>query len=1040
MFIPLHVKSDYSLGFGTASIEELVDRAANLGYPVLALTDLENLYGQVRFHEQCARKGIRPLHGLELRPGFKERRVSGDLAGRIILLAMDRGGYTSLCRIVSYRRGGIPSERDSVSPAENLLQVVARHADGLFVLSDDPAAIERLLEEVAISPEQAGLLLVRPADPGGMPVGQETAMRLGIPLVADLDALLISAEDHPLHLLQVAIRSSQRLHRIKPGITAESSERWLRSPAQTALLFADCAEAVAATARIAEACRFDMNSVQVGPVSFASTGIAGDDSRLASLCRTERESFLTWTPEHQDRLDLELRLFSEMRFSGYILVAAEILNHCRQEGILAVVRGSAVSSLVLHLMGGSPVDPLTGGLLFERFLHPGKTSWPDVDIDLPWHLRNQVIDWIFNRFGREQVAMVAAMHTFGRRSALAEGLKAWGSDPDTIARLIKELPPDDLAEDAEISLPVEPRQSGQPTLFQEDTSKWEEILPLVRRLEGKPRHVAVHPGGVVIANEPLSDLVPLELAPKGVVITQYDLLSVARIGLIKIDLLGNRCLSELEETYLFAGQPSPRLEKTPADDRPTLELINRADTIGCFQLESPAMRALLAQLPVTRLSDVVAALALIRPGTAAGRIKQAFISRARNQQGHHEFPEIADRLEETYGLFLYEEDIMLLLSRTGGVSLAEADELRRAIVKSGEHPGALARLAAGFEQQAHQHGATDTERIRNAWAVASRLAAYSFNKAHALSYGWLAYCSAYTKAHFPLEFACSLLNHHQGIYPLRTLAGDFTRRGLELKGPHVNLSAYHSRCEDRNPDGTGRLRLGLDKLKGFSQSAARRLIATRETNGDFTDLGNLLERVRLTRGELTALVLTGACDGLAPLGANDYPFAHHAVLDRLESGGPLLEPDLPIPRPAVIDDKVQLYQTLVRVNNELSYLGTYLTCHPLALLRNEAKRYGCRTIATVARAKEGARLRLAVLVAALRRVATPQGPMQFVTLEDETGLLEARIMSRDYHRLGRQVTTPGPFLVDGRLKCSEGVHLEVKQIALFHRRRMPYAQ
>ena len=453
------------------------------------------------------------------------------------------------------------------------------------------------------------------------------------------------------------------------------------------------------------------------------------------------------------------------------------------------------------------------------------------------------------------------------------------------------------------------------------------------------------------------------------------------------------------------------------------------------------MRSLLARLPIRHQSDVVAALALIRPGAASGEVKSAFIRRARGEEPDRlPFPMMADRLAETHGLFLYEEDIMVLLARTGGLSLNEADEVRRAIIASGGDPLTLAALEAAFVVRAKAGNAQDEVTARLAWATASRFAAYSFNKAHAASYAFLAYLSAYTKAHHPLQFACAALNHHQGLYPLRTLASDLIRRKIALRPPHVNLSDYESFCEQgEGKEATGAVRVGLDKVKELSRRAAGDILEQR-TEGLFRSLKDLLQRVRLSSREIAALILSGACDGLAPLAAADYPFTHEAVLERLRKRSDLAcWNEMPIPRPAAAaNGRVQLYQGLVRVKNELRYLEMSLLAHPMALLRPEAARYDCRTIAEAVAAPSG-RARLAVVVSAMRRVPTKQGPMQFLTVEDETGLLEAAVLPPAYQRIGEVVKTPGPFLVEGKLKHQQGgVHLEVTRLAPFHERDRPF--
>jgi DNA polymerase-3 subunit alpha len=1064
MFTPLHVKSAYSLGYGTASIQELLECAVAQGYCSLALTDLENLYGQVHFHHQCRLHGIHAITGIELRQGFDGRGKPGDKKGRVVLLACDEAGYRSLCRIVSRRRG--TANRRVHGPLPDPLPLVMEHAEGLFALSDDAQVMEQLLASGTYPLERLGLLMVRP---NGKKAGVskadgesavEAAARLGIRLTADLDSVFLQASDHPLHLLQVAIAKGETMASAATGAGVETSERWLWPTAEVAALFADTPDALLATSEIAEACRFELGAGDETAHVFNPRASALDAEKLRRLCHEAQAEMQKvkrdWSKEHDRRLKEELAVLSSLHFSGFMLMVAEILSHCRNLGIPVAVRGSAVSSLVLHVLGGSPVDPLAYGLLFERFLHPGKTAWPDVDLDLPWHRRDEVIGWVYERFGADKVAMVAAHHSFRYRSALREGLKAWGAPDSLIESMSRAIPAEDLtAEDADSpDLAASPDHTNStplfpPALYRENKGL-DVILPLIRRLVGRPRHVAVHPGGIVIDWRPLEDLLPLELAPKGVVITQYDLVAVAKLGLVKIDLLGNRCLSEIEESLTLAGWKGPlRLDSIPAEDPPTLELIDRAQTVGCFQLESPAMRSLLARLPIRRQSDLIAALALIRPGAASGEVKSTFVRRARGEERTRiDFPVLADRLNETYGLPIYEEDIMVLLSRTGGVDLAQADELRRGIVKSGGDPVALSVLQGEFLGRAKARYPNDDAalaRARRAWLIAARFAAYSFNKAHAASYALLAYYSAFTKTHYPLPFACALLNHHQGLYPLRIEASELARMGVQLLGPRVNASERLSVVEEgEGSPAAGAVRVGLDKIKGLSQRTAVAIIAQRDSGGKFTSLRDLFERVRLASHEVAALVLCGACDDLPPLSTADYPFVHEAVLDRLRQ--PFDPADLdrfPYARPestAGADDKAfELYQALVRVRNELNYLEMHLSAHPLALMRQEAALYGCLTIREVVGAKADSTLRLVAVIAAMRRIATGQGPMQFLTLEDETGLLEAVVHPSAYRGLGERVTTPGPFLVEGKLRLQQdAAHLEVSRLDPFHERKRAY--
>jgi DNA-directed DNA polymerase III PolC len=1053
VFVPLHVKSDYSFGCGTASVDELVAHAAMCGFTSLALTDLENLCGQVRFHHQCRNGGLHPVTGIELRPAFDGRRSIGGRSGRLVLLARNRTGYRSLCRIVSRRRGVAGPRGGKGRLGRDPLPLVVEHADGLFVLSDEVCVLERLID-AGISRQKLKLLVVRPGEAGSVHRPADAARRLGVRLVADIDAIFLDEGDHPLHLLQLAVRKGVRVKEASEDPSVESSKRRLRTPEEAEALFSDLPEALSETEAIAEACRLDLGP---GHALFAAAETAGDPEsaeRLRSLCgravEQRRTGGKTWTADYGRRLETELSTFERMGFSDFFSIVAEILTHCRDRSIPVVARGSAVSSLALHILGASPVDPVDEGLLFERFLNTAKSEWPDVDLDIPWHRRDEVIGWVYGRFGPENAAMVAAHHRFQHRSALREGLKALGARPADIDAVSRMFPPEELGtEDTESIEFFRTLQEGDSTAaggfgrrLPESIAK---ALPLVWRLVGRPHHMAAHPGGIVIGRTPLEDLLPLERAPKGVVITQFDMAATAALGMIKIDLLGNRCLSELQETLRLAGG-SERLESIPSEDPPALALVDRADTVGCFQLETPAMRSLLARLPIRRRSDIVAALALIRPGAAAGAAKDAFVARARREAPTELFdPALSDRIGETHGLLLYEEDIMVLLSRTGGLSLAESDRLRSEIVRSGGDSEILAGLEEEFLKKARSNDGTesfDPARARRAFAAAVRFAAYSFNKAHAASYGHLAYLSAYMKVHYPIAFSCALLNHHQGIYPLRTLAAELIRSGVEIRPPHVNFSDYRSSLEKRTHH---RVRVGLDKIRTLSYRCAGRILNERTARGPFIGLNDILQRVNPTVRELKALILSGACDGLPPLAAERYPFSHEAAMELLRKEKAPIDPGrirlVDLPESPVELARFELYQALVRARNELRYLEMHLTAHPVALLRPEAERYGSVSIRTAVSSEEGSLQRLFAVVAAMRRVPVRKGIIQFFTLEDETGLLEAAVLPAAYNRLGDRIPTPGPFLVDGVLRKRQGaVHLEVSGIKPFHQRRQPFKE
>jgi DNA-directed DNA polymerase III PolC len=1019
-FVPLHVFSHWSLGYGVASVPELVERAAALELDTLALTDRESLAGQLRFQKACQARGIRPLAGVEL----------DCPEGRLVLLARDAEGYGSLCQLVSAL---VSDDDDPV----NLPALVASHR-GLFALGDRPAVV-RALRDLDVSPEDLGLLLVRPtADPRRERSLLDASRELDVPLVADLDALLLSPEDHELHALQLAVHAGETLPSVLEGARRQAA-RLLRPAREVDELFRDLPQALAATARIAERCDFDLTACEPTLPAPPLPPKQDADEVLRARCEAALGG-AGLGGSHRARLEHELTVLRDCGLSGFMLLVGAVVDHCREAGIEIVCRGSAVGSLVTFLLGASPVDPLRHRLLFERFLHREKTEPPDIDLDLPSHRRDEVVAWVLDRLGQGRAAALGAFQRFQRRSALREGLKACGIEPDAIEQVLAGLPPDELDLEVDfLSLGASadgatPRPAIPPSPSTAAAShapapapSLTRALALSERLVNRPRLLAAHPGGVVFTAGAVERTLPLGRAPRGVV-SQYDAETIAQLGLVKIDLLGNRCLSELAETSLLVGSEVVAAE----DDPETLQLIDEARTVGLFQLESPAMRSLLARLPIRAVEDVVAALALVRPAAAGARARGEYIRRTRGETGPQLEPRLAALLAPTHGVLLYEEDIMALLAELGGLDLTRADRWRELVVKADEED--LASLEQEIVPRAAKRGIAEPS-ARAAWASIKAFAAYSFSRAHATSYGFLAHRAAYARAHHPVEFGCALLNHHEGLYPDRVLATDLRRSGVELLPPHVNTSELRFSVE-RDADGrAAAIRVGLGRVRGLPRRTALRLIERRP----FASLQDLVDRTKLSTRQLEPLIRCGACDGLPPLYAGDYPFVHDAVIEALQNDADI--PGQVTVSPGGADPgQLALYARLSRVQNELNLLGLPVSEHPMAVLRREARRNGCVSLSEAAQVGGDEVIQVAATVAAMRRVETRGGVMQFVTLEDETGMMEAVVDPATFRRLGDRIATPGPFIVSGQVCTSHGLcHVSVEEIAPFFERRRMYS-
>ena len=982
----LHTKSHYSLGDGCAPIAELVDRAAQRGYGALALSDVENMYGQVQFHRAARARGIKPITGVELRGGYGTSDA-GRIQGRLVLLARDRRGYESLCRIITMRRcTGFEVGADP-------LRCLDAFPSGLFYLSDDPEVVRRLLAEGVLA-EEVRYLAADVTSP----------VPAGVRAVPDPDVVMLDESDAAVRLLLSAIHRRGKVADISgvaaPGCALPESADFRRR-------FAARPEMLTEAADVVEACTLDLTQAPaVLPTGdYADPALAQDT--LERMCR---ERLGSGEGGRAERLERELDVLNGLGLSGYFLVVAEIAGEARARGIAMASRGRAAGSLVAHLLGITSTDPVLHGLYFECFLQAQRGDPPEMELDVASDRREELVGWVFKRFGEGRVAMVAAHQIFGRRAAFREGLKAYGMDVPAIDRFIQAFPGAELDTDATAPLPM----GLLPVRFQK-------AVPLIERLVGAARHPGVDPGTLVIAESRVDLHAPLERSPKGVHITQYDSASLGRLGLVKLDLLGNRALSAQAEAIRLLGRPVAM----PDGDPDTVTSLRTGNTVGCFQVEAPVVRGALKNLPVRGISDLMAVLAIVRPGAAEA--KAEFVRRANGETSREPVhPRLTDRLRQNHGMLLYDEDLTAAIAALTRWPVAAAEEMRAALGDA--PPGSPARLALKrrFLVASSHTGIVrgDGERV---WQLLERFAAESVCMAHLSSYALLAWESVFLKTHHTLEFACGVLNHYAGHYPLRAVASEFMRCGVQIRAPHVNRSGVAHQLED------GSVRLGLGAVKFLSARNREWILKERP----FADLRSLLGRVPLAAAELESLILAGACDDLAPLAGAAYPFPHEELLTRWKR----------IPGVGGLDGFVarnargrfaDAYRTLARIRNELRFLGMHPSEHPIRVLRGEAEREGCIPTAELA-GRIGQFVRVAAVAISARRSPDRDGRLlHAVTLEDEFGLVEALVEPQIMGALQDPVASAGPLLVGGWME-GDGTspHLRILEAKSLHLRPAP---
>ncbi|MGH7742009.1 MAG: OB-fold nucleic acid binding domain-containing protein, partial [Candidatus Eiseniibacteriota bacterium] len=782
------------------------------------------------------------------------------------------------------------------------------------------------------------------------------------------------------------------------------------------------------------------------------------------------------------RLDEELAVIANMGFTDYFLLVAEIVGFARASGIPTVGRGSGASSIVSYLLGITNVDPIRHGLHFERFLNPSRRDCPDLDIDLCWKRRDEVIRHVYRAYGADRVAMISTHATLGARSAFRETAKALGVPNARVNELARRIP-------RELERPYAAQLAALPGARGVDWSEppLAQALALAEGLAGAPRHLSVHSGGVVIADRELTHYVPLERAAKDVVVTQFEMRAIEAIGLVKMDLLGNRALTEIgdcvelvrrraaadvmdqqaehperggagcvdeesrrgpepgwrrpaqasrehsagaeydrllvhtpgpprliSEAVVDPSRPQPpaftpdsavarafTLDSIPDDDPATAARIARGDTLNCFQLESPAMRHLLRMMDARTLADTIVAVALIRPGPAGEGgdrgAKESFCRRQRGlESARYLHPRLEPVLRATHGLMLYEEDVMRVAHAFAGLTLAQGDDLRRAIAHARDDEE-FRSLERGFVAHARRAGADETA-ARAVWRELTRFAAYAFCHAHAAGYGTLGWHSAYLKSHFPAEWAVGVLNHHAGMYPTWVHVEDLRREGVRIHPPCVLRSELNATLED------GAVRVGLSRVFALSSATGVRLVSERTARA-FSSLQDFLERARPSADEIEPLVRSGALDALGRTRPSLLLEARVAVARGLftrrraerepalegNDGGALLpDPVAPLAAPELPE-----FALAERVRGELDSTGLWFSAHPLDVLVGEVA--GATPAASLAQ-HTGSRAVLAGLLCAWRRVETRQGGMMlFATLADRSGVAECVLFPPVYH-------------------------------------------
>jgi DNA-directed DNA polymerase III PolC len=984
MPVLLHTHSWYSLLEGVASPETLLRRAADCGYTALALTDTNNLYGAVAFTELAHRHGVRPLLGACLR----QNRT------RCVALIAEPAGYRSLCRVLSR----LHLSRDPCP----LATLLAENAAGLHLLVDDPALAERLHEAFGA---RLWLEVVRPS----RPAHQERELlawgrRLGLKPIASTAVHLATPADYRTFRLATTVSRATLLDQL-PARLSVTPDHHLVDPHVLEQRFRDLPEAVHNTDVLAEQVQANIlpREVILPRPRVPRDHDAADYLRL--LCeRGLRRRDLGHSLSARQRLREELAVIEAGGLAGYFLVVRDIARYARRRGHSMALRGSAGNSLVCFLLEITDVDPLRFNLPLERFLHPGRADLPDIDLDFDWKVRDDVIAYVFRRHGPQHTAMISTHQFLQPRSAFRESAKIHGLSTEQVSTLLETL-----AERVDGLLAAKESPDVRcPPRFPLEPARWPRILADARLLLGRPHHLSIHPGGVVITPRPIENYVPLQWAPKGIVITQFEKDAAEHIGLVKIDLLGNRALATVDAakkgTVIFSEAEKMTV---PFFDE-VVALLQRGDTLGVNQLESPAMRHLLIQMQPRGLEDVIQALALIRPGAASVGMKELFIRRRRGLEPVRvAHPSLEPLLSETQGLMLYEDDALRVLQALTGLSAPDADRFRKRIAK--HRTEAEARQLTEEFLEACTRNRIPQPVAAELWVQLAKFNQYSFCKSHAVSYGLIAWKAAGLKVHHPLAFWTAALNNNQGMYPRRVYVEAIKRAGIPLRLPCLNRSAADFTVEDQA------IRVGLGAIASLCEESRAAILANRQRLGPYRDLADFRRRVPLGPETLALLIRSGALDFTGqPRPAlfleadlqDTVPTVNGATSETLFRD----DPDL--------DWSPADYAVEQRLRDEWALLGFVVGPRLMSLFRPRLPP-GLITSRELA-AHVSRPVRVAGIVATARHTPTTDGrTMQFVTLEDEWGLIEVTLFPGTCPPVA--YLTLGPYLVTGTVEEHYGV-------------------
>ncbi|MFM4974195.1 DNA polymerase III subunit alpha [Aeromonas rivipollensis] len=1052
-FVHLRVHSDFSMVDGLQKIGPIVSAAAANNMPALALTDQMNMCGLVRFYGSAHGKGIKPLVGADF---WVQSDELGDEQFRLTLLAMDNDGYQNITLLISrgYQRGHVQGRPviDKGWLVEHAKGVIVlsggREGDlGKFLLKGNRQMVEQSLAFYRTHfPDAYYLELLRTGRPDEevyLHMAVAIAAEFELPVVATNEVVFLGADDFDAHEIRVAIHDGYTLMD-KRRPRRYSPQQYLRSQEEMCELFADIPEALENTVEIAKRCNVTVRLGEYFLPNFPTGDMSTEDFLVMKSKEglEDRLAFLFPDPqvraakrgEYDERLDIELKVINQMGFPGYFLIVMEFIQWSKDNGIpVGPGRGSGAGSLVAYALKITDLDPLEFDLLFERFLNPERVSMPDFDVDFCMDRRDEVIEHVSEMYGREAVSQIITFGSMAAKAVVRDVGRVLGHAYGFVDRISKLIPPDPGMTLAK-AFEVEPKL---PELYEQD-EEVKDLIDMARRLEGVVRNAGKHAGGVVIAPTKITDFAPLYCDDSGHhPVTQFDKNDVEYAGLVKFDFLGLRTLTIIDWAL---GMINPRLAKEgkppidiaaiPIDDKKSFALLQRFETTAVFQLESRGMKDLIKRLQPDCFEDMIALVALFRPGPLQSGMVDNFIERKHGKEAisypdekwQHE--SLKPILEPTYGIILYQEQVMQIAQVLAGYTLGGADMLRRAMGK--KNPAEMAKQRSGFEEGAVKNG-VDGELAIKIFDLVEKFAGYGFNKSHSAAYALVSYQTLWLKTHFPAEFMAAVMTADMdNTDKIVTLVDECQRMGLTVIPPDVNTGRYRFSVNE-----DGHIVYGIGAVKGVGEGPIDAILSARDQDGPFRDLFDFCNRVdikKLNKRVMEKLILSGAMDRLGPHRAALMATLEEAMraaeqhakaqaVGQVDMFGVLTEE---------IDDVKKAFANVphwpdkVWLEGERETLGLYLTGHPINQYSSELRRYTSGRLCDLHPTSRDTVTTAAGLVIAARSMVTKRGnKMGIFTLDDRSGRLDVTLFSEALEKYEELMQKDRILVVSGQVSFDD---------------------